>query len=61
MLLQIPKNSLDIYGQIRDMTSEFAREEIRPHAEKLDRVTDFPSNIFKQMTDLWRQRLYTGL
>ncbi len=52
MLLQIPKNSLDIYGQIHDMTSEFAREEIRPHAEKLDRDADFPSNIFKQMTDL---------
>ena len=52
MLLQIPKNSLDIYGQIHDMTSEFAREEIRPHAEKLDRGADFPSNIFRQMTDL---------
>ena len=37
MLLQTPRNSLDIYDQIRDMTSEFAREEIRPQAEELDR------------------------
>jgi alkylation response protein AidB-like acyl-CoA dehydrogenase len=52
MLLQIPKNTLDIYQQIRDMTSEFAREVVRPKAEKLDRDAEFPVDIFRQMAEL---------
>lgn len=52
MLLQIPRNSLDIYDQVRDMTSEFAREEVRPRADKLDRESGFPMDIFKRMADL---------
>ena len=52
MLLQIPKNTLDIYQQIRDMTSEFAREVVRPKGEKLDRDAEFPVDIFRQMAEL---------
>ena len=52
MLLQIPKNSLDIYQQIQDMTSQFAREVVRPKAEELDRDAGFPIDIFKQMAEL---------
>lgn len=52
MLLQIPRNSLDIYHQIHDMTSEFARQAVRPRAEKLDRDAEFPTDIFKQMAEL---------
>jgi alkylation response protein AidB-like acyl-CoA dehydrogenase len=52
MLIQIPKNSIDTYEQIRDMTAEFAREEIRPQAERLDKDAEFPTDIFKQMAGL---------
>ena len=52
MLIQIPKNSIDTYDQIRDMTAEFAREEIRPQAERLDKDAEFPTDIFKQMAGL---------
>ena len=37
MLRQIPKNSPDTYEQIREMVIDFAREQIRPQAEQLDR------------------------
>ncbi|MBE0582325.1 MAG: acyl-CoA dehydrogenase family protein [Desulfofustis sp.] len=50
--MQIPKNSLDTYDQIREMTAAFAREQIRPQAERLDRDETFPVEIFKQMADL---------
>lgn len=52
MLLQIPRNSLDIYHQIRDMTSEFARQVVHPKAEKLDRDAEFPVDIFTRMAEL---------
>ena len=52
MLIQLPKNSVDTYEQIRDMVSVFAREEIRPQAERLDRDSHFPEDIFKQMAGL---------
>ena len=52
MLIQIPKNSVDTYEQIRDMVSAFAREKIRPQAERLDRDSHFPEDIFKQMAGL---------
>jgi len=52
MLLQIPKNSLDIYQQIQGMTSDFAAEVVRPRAEKLDRDAEFPLDIFRQMAEL---------
>ena len=51
MLLQISKNTLDIYQQIRDMTSELAREVVRPKGEKLDRDAEFPVDIFRQMAN----------
>ncbi len=52
MLVEIPLNSADIYEQIREMTAEFAREQVSPQAERLDREEIFPENIFKQMADL---------
>lgn len=52
MLMQIPKNSTDTYEQIRDMVSAFARDEIRPQAEKLDRESEFPAALFKKMAGL---------
>ncbi len=52
MLIQIPKNSLDTYEQIREMTAAFAREQVRPQAERLDREEEFPVEIFKQMAGL---------
>jgi alkylation response protein AidB-like acyl-CoA dehydrogenase len=52
MLRQIPKNSPDTYVQIREMVIDFAREQIRPQAEQLDRDEEFPQAIFKQMGEL---------
>ena len=52
MLIQLPKNSVDTYEQIRDMVSAFAREEIRPQAERLDRDSHFPEDLFRQMAGL---------
>ncbi len=52
MLMQIPKDSLETYEQIREMTAAFAREQIRPQAERLDREEEFPVEIFKQMAGL---------
>ena len=52
MLTQIPKDSIDTYEQIREMTAAFASEQIKPHAERLDKDEEFPSDIFKQMADL---------
>ena len=48
----MPLNSIDTYEQIREMTADFAREQIHPHAEQLDRDEEFPEPIFKQMADL---------
>lgn len=52
MLADLPKNSIDVYEQIREMTCDFAREQIRPQAERLDREAVFPEDIFKQMAGL---------
>jgi alkylation response protein AidB-like acyl-CoA dehydrogenase len=52
MLMQIPRNSTDTYEQIRDMVSAFAREEIAPQAERLDRESEFPAALFKKMAGL---------
>jgi alkylation response protein AidB-like acyl-CoA dehydrogenase len=52
MLIQLPVNSVDTYEQIQDMVSDFAREEIRPQAERLDRDSEFPLDIFKKMAGL---------
>ncbi len=52
MLIQLPKNSVDTYEQIREMVSAFAREEIRPQAERLDRDSEFPADLFKKMAGL---------
>ena len=52
MLTQFPKEASDTYEQIREMTADFAREQIRPHAERLDREEEFPTAIFKQMAEL---------
>ena len=52
MLIQLPKNSVDTYEQIRDMVSAFAREEIRPQAERLDRDSEFPADLFRKMAGL---------
>ena len=52
MLADLPKNSIDVYEQIREMTCDFAREQIRPQAERLDREAVFPEAIFKQMAGL---------
>ena len=52
MLVELPKNSIDIYEQIREMTADFAREQIRPQAERIDREEEFPEDLFKQMAEL---------
>ena len=52
MLVELPKNSFDIYEQIREMTADFAREQIRPQAERIDREEEFPEDLFKQMAEL---------
>lgn len=52
MLRQIPKNSPDTYEQIREMVMDFAREQIRPHAERLDRDEEFPEEVFRRMAEL---------
>ena len=52
MLAELPRNSVDIYEQIREMTADFARQQIRPQAEKLDRNEEFPVELFRQMAEL---------
>ena len=52
MLIELPKNSIDIYEQIREMTADFARKQIRPQAERIDREEEFPEALFKQMAEL---------
>ena len=52
MLVELPKNSIEIYEQIREMTADFAREQIRPQAERIDREEEFPEDLFKQMAEL---------
>ena len=52
MLVELPRNSFDIYEQIREMTADFAREQIRPQAERIDREEEFPEDLFKQMAEL---------
>jgi alkylation response protein AidB-like acyl-CoA dehydrogenase len=52
MLVELPKNSIEIYEQIREMTADFAREQIRPLAERIDREEEFPEDLFKQMAEL---------
>ncbi len=52
MLVELPKNSIDVYEQIREMTDDFAREQIRPQVERLDREARFPEDIFEQMAGL---------
>lgn len=52
MLVEIPLNSLDVYAQIKEMADGFAREQIKPHAEQIDREETFPEDIFRQMADL---------
>lgn len=52
MLVELPKDSADTYDHIRDMVGEFAREQIRPHAGRIDQEEEFPVEIFKQMAGL---------
>ena len=52
MLVELPTNSPDVYRQIREMTADFAREQIRPQAERLDRNEEFPVELFNQMAEL---------
>ncbi len=48
-MLPVPRNDLEIYGQIQDMARKFADEVIRPVAETLDRDESFPADIYRQM------------
>jgi hypothetical protein len=52
MLVELPRNSADVYAQIQEMTADFAREQIRPQAERFDREEEFPEDLFKQMAEL---------
>ena len=52
MLAELPRDSIDVYAQIREMTADFAREQIRPLAERLDREEEFPEDLFIQMAEL---------
>ena len=52
MLVELPRNSADVYAQIQEMTADFAREQIRPQAERFDREEEFPEGLFKQMAEL---------
>ncbi|UWQ90879.1 acyl-CoA dehydrogenase family protein [Rhodobacteraceae bacterium M382] len=42
----------ETHEQVRDMTRQFAQEEIRPLAEELDRDSRFPTEIYDQMGEL---------
>jgi butyryl-CoA dehydrogenase len=42
----------DEQQMIRDMCREFAEEEIKPHAEEMDRSGEFPYEIVHKMADL---------
>ena len=42
----------DEQQMIRDMCREFAEDEIKPHAEELDRTSAFPYDIVHKMADL---------
>ncbi len=48
-MIQVPKQDLDIYEQVRDMAREFSDEFIRPIAERLDEEESFPSDLYKKM------------
>lgn len=52
MLVETPINSADIYEQIREMSAEFAREQVWPQAENIDREERFAEDIFEQMAGL---------
>ncbi len=52
MLIETPINSADIYEQIREMSAEFAREQIWPQADEIDREERFAEDIFEQMAGL---------
>jgi len=52
MLVETPINSADIYSQIQEMSAEFAREQIWPEAERIDREERFAEDIFEQMAGL---------
>jgi butyryl-CoA dehydrogenase len=42
----------DVQQQIRDMTQQFAAEEVRPHADALDKEGRFPAELVKRMAEL---------
>ena len=42
----------ETHEQVREMTRQFAQEEIRPLAEELDRDSRFPAEIYDQMGEL---------
>lgn len=52
MLVEQPISSADTYELIREMSADFAREQIRPEAERIDRDEEFPEEIFRQMSEL---------
>ncbi|MCG6930478.1 MAG: acyl-CoA dehydrogenase family protein [Desulfofustis sp.] len=52
MLVETPQHPPEVYAQIREMAADFARDQILPHAEKIDRDESFPEDIFKQMAQL---------
>ncbi|MGH2505782.1 MAG: acyl-CoA dehydrogenase family protein, partial [Ktedonobacterales bacterium] len=42
----------DEQTMIRNMCREFAEEEIKPHAEEMDRTAEFPYEIVRKMASL---------
>ena len=48
-MIQLPKQDLEIYEQVRAMAKEFSDEHIRPMAEKLDAEEYFPDELYRQM------------
>ena len=58
MLVELPKNSADTYDHIRDMVGEFAREQIRPHAARIDQEEEFPVRFRFLLSKLLRVHHY---
>ena len=42
----------DAQRQIRDLCREFAEQEIRPRAAEIDRLDEFPRDLYKRMAEL---------
>src|SRR4051794_22375672 len=51
-LLPLPKQTTDIYEQIRETARRFAEAKVRPRAAELDKSEAFPKDLYEEMAEL---------